>query len=94
MRYVFSLRVLKQMDAHTHAAFINYFTHTRACIHSFFFFLIRGKTMFFQDQILINPKSSGLVHDVCVKIASEQRATDFKAGISWFVAEMFSETAK
>ena len=27
------------------------------------------------------------------KIASEQRATDFKSGISWFVAQMVSETA-
>ena len=27
------------------------------------------------------------------KIASEQHATDFKPGISWFVAELFSETA-
>ena len=29
-----------------------------------------------------------------LKIASEQRATDFKPGISWFVAQLFSETAK
>ena len=29
-----------------------------------------------------------------LKIASEQRATDFKPGISLFVAELFSETAK
>jgi hypothetical protein len=28
------------------------------------------------------------------KIASKQRATDLKPGISWFVAELFSETAK
>ena len=29
-------------------------------------------------------------HYVCaLKIASEQRATDFKPGISWFVAELF-----
>ena len=55
MRYVFSLRVFKQMDA-----------HTRARIHSFFLTLTRGKTMFSHDQILINPKSYGLVHDVCV----------------------------
>ena len=66
MRYVFSLRAW----THTHApAFINYFTHThtRARIHSFFLTLIRGKTMFSHDQILINPKSYGHVHDVCVK---------------------------
>ena len=56
MRYVFSLRVFKQMDA-----------HTRACIHSFFLTLTRGKTMFPHDQILINPKSYGLVLDVGVK---------------------------
>jgi hypothetical protein len=29
-----------------------------------------------------------------LKVASEQRATDFKRGISWFVAELFYETAK
>ena len=45
MRYVFSLRVFKQMDA-----------HTRARIHSLFLTLTRGKIMFSQDQILINPK--------------------------------------
>ena len=54
MRYVFSLRVFKQMEAHTHAR-----------IHSFFLTLTRGKTMFSHDQILINPKSYGHVHDVC-----------------------------
>ena len=53
MRYVFSLRV---MDG-----------HTRARIHSFFLTLTRGKTMFSHDQILINPKSYGHVHDVSVK---------------------------
>ena len=56
MRYVFSLRVFKQMGA-----------HTRARIHSLFLTLTRGKTMFPHDQILINHKSYGLVHDVCVK---------------------------
>ena len=56
MRYVFSLRVFKQMDA-----------HTRARIHSFFVTLTHGKTMFSNNQILINPESNGLVHDVCVK---------------------------
>ena len=56
MRYVFSLRVFKQMDA-----------HTRARIHSSFSALTRGKTMFSHDQILINPKSYGHVQDVCVK---------------------------
>ena len=56
MRYVFSLRVFKQMDA-----------RTRARIHSFFLTLTRGGTMFSHDQILINPKSYGHVHDVCVK---------------------------
>ena len=70
LRYVFSLLVFKQMDAHT-PAFINYFTHTqtRARIHSFFLTLTRGKTMFDHDQILINPKSYGHVglHDVSVK---------------------------
>ena len=70
MRYVFSLRVFKQMDAqsHTHVpAFIHYFTHThsRARIYSLFLTLTRGKTMYSHDQILINPKSYGLVHDVC-----------------------------
>ena len=66
MRYVFSLRVFKQMEAHTHArihSLIILHTHTRACIHSFFLTLTRGKTMFSHDQILINPKSYGLVHD-------------------------------
>ena len=29
-----------------------------------------------------------------LKIASEQRATDFKPGISWSVAQWYSETAK
>ena len=29
-----------------------------------------------------------------LKIASEQHATDFKPGISWFVAQVISETAK
>jgi hypothetical protein len=55
---------------HTGApAFIHYFTHTHTCarINLFFLTLTRGKTMFSQDQILINPKSYGLVHDVCVK---------------------------
>ena len=34
-------------------------------------------------------------HYACaLKIAAEQRATDFKPGISWLVAELFSETAK
>ena len=56
MRYVFSLRVFKQMDAHT---------HTR--IPSLFLTLTHSKTMFAHDQILINPKSYGHVHDVCVK---------------------------
>ena len=41
MRYVFSLRLFKQMDA-----------HTRARIHSLFLTLNRGKTMFSHDQIL------------------------------------------
>jgi hypothetical protein len=55
---------------HTRApAFINYFTHTHthARIHSFFLTLTRGKTMFSHNQIHINPKSYGHVHDVCVK---------------------------
>ena len=56
MRYVFSLRVFKQMDA-----------HTRARIHSLFLTLNRGKTMFSHDQILINPEGYGHVHNVCVK---------------------------
>ena len=56
MRYVFSLRVFKQMDA-----------HTRAHIYAFFLTLTRGKTMFSHDQILINPKSYGHGHDVRVK---------------------------
>jgi hypothetical protein len=34
-------------------------------------------------------------HYACVlKIASEQRANHFKQDIAWFVAELFSETAK
>ena len=41
--------------------------HTRARIHSLFLTLTRGKIMFSYNQILINPKSYGLVHDVCVK---------------------------
>ena len=56
MRYVFNLRVSKQMEA-----------HTRARIHSLFLKLTRGKTMFSHDQILLNPKSYGHVNDVCVK---------------------------
>ena len=34
------------------------------------------------------------IYACALKIASEQRATDFKPGISLFVAELFSETAK
>ena len=63
MRYVFSLRVFKQMVARvcfTH-------THARARTHSFFLTLTRGKTMFSHNQILINPKSYGHVHDVGVQ---------------------------
>ena len=56
MHYVFSLRVFKQVEA-----------HTRAHIYSFFLTLTRGKTMFSHDQILINPNSYGHLHDVCVK---------------------------
>jgi hypothetical protein len=56
MRYVFSLHVFEQMDA-----------YTRARIHSFFLTLTRGKTMFSHNQILIDPKNYGHVHDVCVK---------------------------
>ena len=69
MRYVFSLRVFKQMDAHTAPAFIDSLTHTHTCahIHSLFLTLTRGKTMFSHYQIPINPKSYGHVHDVCVK---------------------------
>ena len=67
MRYVFSLRVFKQMDAHKRPRMFVTHTHTRAHIHSFFLTLTRGKTMFSHDQILINPKSYGHVHDVCVK---------------------------
>jgi hypothetical protein len=34
-------------------------------------------------------------HYACaLKIAAEQCATDFKPGISWFVAQVISETAK
>jgi hypothetical protein len=34
-------------------------------------------------------------HYACaLKVASEQRATDFKPGISWFVAQAISENAK
>jgi hypothetical protein len=34
-------------------------------------------------------------HYACdLKIPSEQHATDFKPGVPWFVAELFSETAK
>ena len=65
MRYVFSLRVFKQMDAHKYARVC--VTHTRAHIHSFLLTLTHGKKMFSYDQILINPKSYGHVHDVCVK---------------------------
>ena len=70
MRYVFSLRVFKRMDAHTGARIHSFFytyTHTRTRIHSLFLKLTRGKTMFSHDQILLNPKSYGLVHDVSVK---------------------------
>ena len=52
MRDVFSLRVFKQMGA-----------HTRARIHSLFLTLTRSKTMFSHDQILIKPKSYGHVHE-------------------------------
>ena len=67
MRYMFSLRVFKQMDAHARTCVCVIDTHTRARIHSLFLTLTRGKTMFSHDQILINPKSYGLVHNVCVK---------------------------
>jgi hypothetical protein len=33
-------------------------------------------------------------HACALKIASEERATDFKPGISWFAAQVISETAK
>jgi hypothetical protein len=33
-------------------------------------------------------------YSCAIKIASEQRATDIKPGISWFVAQVISETAK
>ena len=34
-------------------------------------------------------------HYACaLKIASEQRAIDFKPGVSWFMAQVVSETAK
>ena len=34
-------------------------------------------------------------HYACaLKIASEQRATDFKPGIPWFMAQVISETAR
>ena len=58
MRYVFSLRVFKQMDAdtRTRARVCVTHTHTRPPMY-----------MFSHDQILINPKSYGHVHDVCVK---------------------------
>ena len=56
MRYVFSLRTCLNRWVDTRApAFIHYFKHSR------------GKTMFSHDQMLLNPKSYGLVHDVCVK---------------------------
>ena len=63
--YVFSLRVFKQMDAHTRACVCYLYTHARP--HSFILFNTRGKTMFSHNQILINPKSYGHVNDVCVK---------------------------
>ena len=61
MRYVFSLHVFKQMGVHTHA-------HTKHHLHSFIRLNTHSrKNMFSHDKILINPKSYGLVHDVCVK---------------------------
>ena len=51
------------MDTHTRARVCA--LHMRARIYSFFLTLTRGKTMFSHDQILINPKSYGHVHDVC-----------------------------
>ena len=58
MLYVFSLRVLKQIGEHIEL-------RTKYQPHSFI--LLNGKTMYSHDQILINPKKYGLVHNVCVE---------------------------
>ena len=57
MCYVFSLRVFKQMGAHTHAH-----QASPAFIHSLKHSLAVKIKMFSHNQILINPKNDGLVH--------------------------------
>ena len=55
MCYMFSLCVFKQMGLPS----------SPSCIHSFKHSL--AVKLFSHNQILINPKSNGLVHNVCVK---------------------------
>ena len=83
------LCVFKQMDAHMHSLFTH--THTRARIHSFFLTLTRGKTMFSHDQIFINPKSYGQVHDVCVKKICVCRCIDLKVQLITAVSAVLSQ---
>ena len=60
MRYMFSLRLFRQMGAHTHVR-----QASPTFIYSFKPSL--AVKLFSHDQMLINPKSNGLVYDVCVK---------------------------
>jgi hypothetical protein len=58
-----------------------------AFIHSF----TRGKTMFSHYQIFINPKSYGLVHDVCVKKIFVCRCIDLKEQLITAVSAVLSQ---
>ena len=81
MRYVFSSRVFKQMDAHTHAR-----------IHSFFLTLTRGKTMFSHDQILLNHKSYGLLHNENMRLLyGVCRCIDLKVQLITAVSAVLSQ---
>ena len=57
MRYVFTLRVFKEMGAQMRA---------KQHPHSLIILNTHGKSVLSHDQMLINPKSYGLVLDVCV----------------------------
>ena len=65
--------------------------HTRARIHSLFLTLTRSKTMFSHDQMLINPKMYGLVHDVCVKKICVCRCIDLKVQLITAVSAVLSQ---
>ena len=80
MCYVFSLRVFKPIDAHTSAR-----------IHSFFLTLTRGK-MSSHDQILLNHKSYGLLHDENMRLLyGVCRCSDLKVQLITAVSAVLSQ---